>query len=143
METNVYPYKNALPNKMVDENGNIKTLDGTSVSGSVPEYDNTPSLPNKFLNPDGTYSTLQEILANAVDTDLFEIVAKLPDIGNEKKIYLVPNGKGTFDEYHYHNGKWDPIGTLDISNLVTHDEMVNYVNQQIQLSITQLLGGEY
>lgn len=131
METNVYPYKNALPNKMLDDNGNIKTISGNSVLTSVPEYENAVSLPNKFLNPDGSYSTLNEILAGVVDTDLFVPVEILPETGDPKKIYLVPNGKGTFDEYHYDEtlNKWDPFGVLDVSNLVTTEELNNVVRQ--------------
>lgn len=140
METNVYPYKNALPNKMLDDNGNVKTISGNSVLTSVPEYENAVSLPNKFLNPDGSYSTLNEILAGVVDTDLFVPVEILPETGDSKKIYLVPNGKGTFDEYHYDDtlNKWDPFGVLDISNLVTTEQLQTalveakqYVDQEI------------
>lgn len=119
----VLDFKKALPNKMFDENGKVTTIQGNEVTESIQAYENMPSLPNKFLNPDGSYSTLNEILAGIVDTDLFVIVPELPETGLENKIYLVPNGKGTFDEYHYHNGKWDPIGTLDISNLATTEQV--------------------
>lgn len=116
-------FKNALPNKMLDENGKVTDIQGNEATNAVQAYENMPSLPNKFLNPDGSYSTLNEILAGIVDTDLFIIVPELPETGLENKIYLVPNGKGTFDEYHYHNGKWDPIGVLDVSNLATTEQV--------------------
>lgn len=119
----ILDFKKSLPNKMFDENGKVTTIQGNEVTESIQAYENMPSLPNKFLNPDGSYSTLNEILAGIVDTDLFVIVPELPETGLENKIYLVPNGKGTFDEYHYHNGKWDPIGTLDISNLATTEQV--------------------
>ena len=152
METNVYPYKNALPNKRLDDNGNIKTISGNSVLTSVPEYENAISLPNKFLNPDGTYSTLNEILADVVDTDLFVPVETLPETGDPKKIYLVPNGKGTFDEYHYDDvlNKWDPFGVLDISNLVTTEQLTAtlaeakaYVDQEISKIVPLVPMSEY
>lgn len=116
--------KVAIGNKLLQGDGTITDIAGNPVFNAVDAYNAKQALPNKFLNPDGSYSTLNEILAGVVDTDLFEIVQELPEVGNEKKIYLVPNGKGTFDEYHYHNGKWDPIGTLDISGLVTTDDLV-------------------
>lgn len=150
METNVYLYKNALPNKMLDDNGNIKTISGNTVLTSVPEYENAISLPNKFLNPDGTYSTLNEILASMIDVDIFVPVQELPDIGEDNKIYLVPNGKGTFDEYFWNGSAWDKIGELDISNLATKKEVEqalqaakDYTDSQIEEKITQTLGGEY
>lgn len=140
MDNRSYTLKKALSNKMMDENGNIKTMSGDIVFNSVVEYNNRPALPNKFLNPDGSYSTLNEILAGIVDVDLFVPVETLPEIGDPKKIYLVPNGKGTFDEYHYDDtlNKWDPFGVLDISNLVTTDQLKaalveakQYVDQEI------------
>lgn len=151
METNVYPYKNALPNKLMDEDGNITDLKGHVVLSSVVEWDNKPALPNKFLNPDGTYSTLDEILVGGdVSADIFIITQTLPIKGEDNKIYLVPNNAGTFDEYHFHNGKWDVIGSLDASNLVTTEQLQNtikqlklYTDTEIQKNITSVLGGEY
>lgn len=131
MNVQSYDLKKALPNKMLDENGNITTISGDTVLNSVLEYDTRPALPNKFLNPDGSYSTLNEILASSIDADLFIIVNELPETGDPKKIYLVPNGEGTFDEYHYDDtlNKWDPFGVLDVSNLVTTEELNNVVRQ--------------
>ena len=120
-----YDLKNAIPNKLLNKDGTITDLLGNDINNTVKEYDLKPAIPNKVLNPDGSYSTLTELLYGAFDTDLFVVVQELPETGDSKKIYLVPNGKGTFDEYHYHNDKWDPIGTLDISNLVTTEELQN------------------
>lgn len=125
----ILDYKKALPNKMIDENGKVTDIQGNEATNPVSVYEGMPSLPNKFLNPDGSYSTLNEILAGIVDNDLFVVVQELPETGLENKIYLVPNGKGTFDEYHYHNGKWDPIGTLDISNLATSEDVQNALKE--------------
>lgn len=123
--------KVSLPNKLLQDDGSITDIAGKTILGSVPEYDAKASLPNKFLNADGTYSTLNEIFAEVADFDLFVIVAELPETGNPTKIYLVPNGEGTFDEYHYDDtlNKWDPFGVLDVSNLVTTDELNNVVRQ--------------
>lgn len=143
-------YKSALPNKMIAENGEISTINGLPTSNAVQEYDNKPALPNKFLNPDGSYSTLNEIIASMIDVDIFVPVQELPDIGEDNKIYLVPNGKGTFDEYFWNGSAWDKIGELDISNLATKKEVQqalqeakNYTDRQIEEKITQTLGGEY
>lgn len=123
--------KLALPNKLLQDDGSITDITGNPILGSVPEYDAKASLPNKFLNADGTYSTLNEIFADIADTDLFVPVETLPEEGDPRKIYLVPNGSGTFDEYHYDATlkKWDPFGVLDVSNLVTTEELNNVVRQ--------------
>ena len=92
------------------------------------------SLPNKFLNPDGTYSTLDEIFADIVDSDLFIIVDELPAEGDPKKIYLLPDGEGGFIEYHYVNGKWDVVGgiNIDLSNYPTKQIYpTNYMHHNI------------
>jgi len=115
MSERAYNLKSALPNKVLDEDGNTTDLFGNAVTPTSEAYKNKPSLPNKWLNSDGTYSTLTEIIAGAIDTDVFVIVDELPAEGNPKKIYLVPDGEGGFNEYHYINGKWDPVGTIDMS----------------------------
>lgn len=113
MSERAYNMKSALPNKVLDENGNTTDLFGNAVTPSSEAYKNKPSLPNKWLNPDGTYSTLTELIAGAIDTDVFVMVDELPEEGNPKKIYLVPDGEGGFIEYHYIDGKWDPVGAID------------------------------
>lgn len=125
MSERAYNMKSALPNKVLDEDGNTTDLFGNAVTPSSEAYKNKPSLPNKWLNPDGTYSTLTELIAGAIDTDVFVIVDELPEEGNPKKIYLVPDGEGGFIEYHYTDGNWDPIGTveIDLSQYSTTDEM--------------------
>lgn len=114
MSERAYNMKSALPNKVLDEDGNTTDLFGNAVTPTSEAYKNKPSLPNKWLNPDGTYSTLTEIIAGAIDTDVFVMVDELPEEGNPKKIYLVPDGEGGFNEYHYIDGKWDPVGTIDV-----------------------------
>ena len=120
-----YDSKAALPNKLILDDGTVTDIAGTPVSESTDLYKSKPALPNKWLNPDGTYSTLTELIAGAIDTDVFVIVDELPEEGNPKKIYLVPDGEGGFIEYHYVDGNWDPIGTveIDLSQYSTTDEM--------------------
>ena len=129
MNDKTYDLRPALPNKVLNDDGGITDLFGNVVTESVTEYDNKPALPNKWINPDGSYSTLAELLAEGIDMDIYVIVEELPTIGNPKKVYLLPDGKGGFTEYHYHNGKWDVIGQLeiDLSNYYTKQE----TNQQL------------
>lgn len=121
--------KSALPNKLLQADGTITDITGKQVVNPVESYKAKPSLPNKFLNPDGTYSTLNEIIASMVDTSIFVIVDELPASGDEQKIYLVPDSKGGFVEYHWTGDKWDPIGTIDIdlSNYPTIQDMTNAI----------------
>ena len=108
-----YQLKFALPNKSYNEDGTTTDLLGNVVQNPVPEYENKQSLPNKWLNPDGSYSTLLELISGAIDTELFIVVEELPESGQTNKIYLVPDGEGGFNEYHYIDGKWDPVGAID------------------------------
>ena len=140
-----YDNRKALPNKLLQKDGTITDLMGHAVTNAVDAYNKRLAIPNKFLNSDGTYSTLEEILSGAIDTDIFVIVDELPATGDEKKIYLLPDGKGGFYEYHYHNSKWDMIGTIeiDLSNYYTKAETNQAIATAIQTSITQVLGGSY
>lgn len=158
--TYILKNKIALPNKLLQDDGTVTDITGKVVVNAVDEFNNKPALPNKFLNPDGTYSTLNEIIAQMVDTDFFVIVDELPEVGNPQKIYLVPDEEGGFVEYHFINDRWDPIGLikLDLAKYSTTTEMMqaieaaalqtfnsakSYTDQQIELKITQVLGGEY
>lgn len=150
MNEKSYTLKNSLPNKLLQDDGTVTDITGKSVSNSVKEYDNEPALPNKFMNPDGSYSTLNEIIASMIDTDIFIPVQQLPETGITNKIYLIPNSKGAFDEYFWNGTNWDPIGTLDISNLATTAQVQQclvdakvYTDIQIQQNITSVLGGAY
>ena len=133
-ETNVYNMKQGLPNKALNEDGTVTDLFGNSVETPSIAWENKQALPNKWLNPDGTYSTLREIINGAIDTDVFVIVDTLPPVGNPKKIYLVPDGKGGFTEYHYTDDKWDPVGTveIDLSNYPTKQDMAIAINAALQ-----------
>ena len=115
MSKAVYDSKQALPNKLLQEDGSITDLLGNPVTNAIDTYENKSALPDKWLNPDGTYTTLANILAGAIDTSLFVVVNELPQEGDPEKIYVVPDGEGGFIEYHYVNGNWDPIGKIDNS----------------------------
>lgn len=163
--------KQALPNKLLQDDGTITDITGKAVTSAVDAYNTKPALPNKFLNPNGSYSTLNEIIASIVDTSIYVIVEELPQEGNPQKIYLVPSKNGSFIEYHWTGSKWDPIGMIefDISQYSTTEEMNQaiasallsakdyadtkkaeaissangYTDTAIQTSIIQVLGGSY
>jgi len=127
--TYILDSKKGLPNKLLQADGSITDMLGNAVVNGDKSWEAKPAIPNKFLNPDGTYSTLNEILSGAIDTDIFVVVDELPATGDEQKIYLVPDGKGGFVEYHWTGSSWDAIGSLDIdlSNYSTTQEMMNAI----------------
>lgn len=118
-----YTLKNSIPNKLIQDDGTVTDIAGKPVTESVPEYDDKPALPNKFMNPDGSYSTLNEIISSMVDVDIFIVVDTLPETGEDNKIYLVPNSRGTFDEYFWNGTAWDKIGELDMTGLATTEQL--------------------
>lgn len=127
--TYIFDSKKGLPNKLLQPDGTTTDIQGHVVVNADEGWDAKPALPNKWLNPDGTYSTLNEIIASMVDTSIYVIVDELPTEGNPQKIYLVPDGKGGFVEYHWIGTKWDPVGMIefDISNYSTTQEMMNAI----------------
>jgi hypothetical protein len=143
----------SIPNKLLQKDGTITDLVGNTIDSSTELYDSRPALPNKFLNSDGSYSTLDEILGKVVDTDIFIVVDTLPETGEANKIYLVPNNIGSFDEYFWNSkNQWDKIGALNVpmqafSNyptLVTNkttDEFFQSVKTLNLPTGTLLLGG--
>ena len=143
----------SIPNKLLQKDGTITDLVGNTIDSSTELYDSRPALPNKFLNSDGSYSTLDEILGKVVDTDIFIVVDTLPETGEANKIYLVPNNTGSFDEYFWNSkNQWDKIGALNVpmqafSNyptLVTNkttDEFFQSVKALNLPTGTLLLGG--
>ena len=127
--TYIFDSKKGLPNKLLQADGSVTDIQGNTVVNPDSAWDSKPALPNKWLNPDGTYSTLNEIIASMVDTSIYVIVDELPAEGNIQKIYLVPDGKGGFVEYHWTGTKWDPVGMIefDISKYSTTQEMMNAI----------------
>lgn len=127
--TYIFDSKKGLPNKLLQPDGTTTDIQGHVVVNADEGWDAKPALPNKWLNPDGTYSTLNEIIASMVDTSIYVIVDELPTEGDPQKIYLVPDGKGGFVEYHWIGTKWDPVGMVefDISNYSTTQEMMNAI----------------
>ena len=121
-------------------------------------YNSKSGLPNKWLNPDGTYSTLGDILAGIIDvkSDIFVIVDELPASGDTQKIYIISDSKGHLVEYHWTGTKWDPIGMVEfnLSDYPTKEQVTAqitqaltdaeaYTDSQIDEKITQVLGGSY
>ena len=145
--------KRAIPNKLLQEDGTVTDLMGNQVFNSTEIYNKKPALSNKFFNPDGSYSTLSEILGKVIDTTLFIVVDTLPEIGNPNKIYLVPNDTGSFDEYFWNNkNQWDKIGALNVPmqsfenypSLVTNKTTNEFFESVKALNLptgTLLLGG--
>lgn len=155
-----YILKKALPNKLLQDDGTVTDITGAQVINPVDSYNAKPALPNKFLNADGTYSTLNEIIATMVDMSIYVMVDTLPESGDPQKIYLVPDSKGGFVEYHWTGDKWDPIGMVEFnladypttkdmmdaigaSALTTLNNAKKYTDDQIQKNIAKVLGGEY
>lgn len=153
----VYKSKKALPNKVLQEDGIITDLLGNRVISTSDAYDSKPALPNKWLNADGTYSTLMEILADAIDTELYIVVNELPASGDTNKIYLLIDGDKLL-EYHWTGTKWDPVGMVefDLSNYLSktntteytptanyHPATKKYVDDSITTNITNVLNGSY
>ncbi len=143
----------SIPNKLLQKDGTITDLVGNTINSSTELYDSRPALPNKFLNSDGSYSTLDEILGKVVNTDIFIVVDTLPKTGEANKIYLVPNDIGSFDEYFWNSkNQWDKIGALNVPmqafenypSLVTNkttDEFFQSVKDLNLPTGTLLLGG--
>lgn len=121
--TYIFDSKKSIPNKLLQEDGTITDFLGNIVTNPVDIYNSKVAIPNKFLNSDGTYSTLSEIIAGAVDTELFIVVEELPPTGEPNKIYLLVNGDKLI-EYIWINDTWDPIGMVefDINNYYTKTE---------------------
>ena len=133
---NAYDLKQSIPNKVVQDDGTVTDIFGKAIASQEIGYRSRRSLPNKWLQPDDTYVTLQEIIAGAIDTDIFIIVNELPETGEANKIYLVPNDEtGGFVEYIYVDNKWDPIGmiSIDLSNYWT----IEQVQQAITVALNQ------
>ena len=83
--TNTYNMKQGLPNKDIQEDETVTDLFGNTVSSISDALENKPTLPNKWPNPDGMYSTLTELVAGAIYTDVFVIVDELLAVGNPKR----------------------------------------------------------
>ena len=126
-------------------------------------YEMSKSLPNKWLNPDGSitdgqgniispgnssmaelYNTDGETKTQAqISAEIFVPVDRLPETGEKDKIYLVPAEDGTFDEYYWvvDQNKWEVLGNvrLDLSDYPTFEQM----NTAIDNAVYDVLGGAY
>ena len=138
--TDAYELSKALPNKWLNPDGSITDGQGNIISpaneANAIVYKNSKSVINKFIDIDGDTKTFEQI-----SMDLFEPVDALPETGEKNKIYLVPAGDGTFDEYYWAETKWEVMGNvkIDLSNYPTFDQM----NAAIDTAVYSALGGEY
>jgi hypothetical protein len=137
MNEAIFNSKKALPNKLIQEDGTITDMVGNPVIAPVDAYESKSALPNKFLNPDGTYSTLSQIVAEAVDTELFIVVDELPEEGVANKIYLLVQGDKLI-EYIWIDNKWDPVGMVefDIDNYYTKSEVTQLISASLNSAKT-------
>lgn len=142
---NIMNSKQAIPNKLLQEDGSITDLSGNPVTNAVDVYNTKQAIPDKVLNPDGTYSKLSDIIGGGSgDIDLFVVVEELPTVGEDNKIYLVPKEDNTgFVEWIYVNGQWDTIGELTANVLSCNLGLTTDYNASHPLDLNQLSPGVY
>ena len=127
-----YELSKALPNKWLNPDGSITDSQGNIISPATTTmaavYKTSKSIVNKFIDVDGETKTYEQISLN-----IFVPVDKLPETGENNKIYLVPADNGTFDEYYWINGKWEVLGNvaLDLSDYPTFDQMNSAIDEAI------------
>ena len=127
-----YELSKALPNKWLNPDGSITDSQGNIISPATEAmasvYKVSKSIVNKFIDIDGETKTYEQISLN-----IFVPVDKLPETGENNKIYLVPADNGTFDEYYWINGKWEILGNvaLDLSDYPTFDQMNSAIDEAI------------
>lgn len=74
-------------------------------------------------------------------TQVASTVGDLPQTGSVGVFYLVPNSSGevsnAYDEYFWNGSSYEKFGTksIDISNLVTLDDVLTYINNNGSLSL--------
>lgn len=140
MSTTAYELAKALPNKLLNADGSITDFQGNIISpaneANARVFAQTKSMPNKFITETGEVKDYAQ-----VSLDIFVPVDDLPATGEKSKIYLVPNGDGTFSEYYWNNGVWEALGeiNLDLSNYPTMQQM----NDAISAAVYDVLGGAY
>lgn len=144
--TNTMSSKQAIPNKLLQEDGSITDLSGNPVTNAVDVYNTKQAIPDKVLNPDGTYSKLSDIIGGggSGDIDLFVVVEELPAVGEDNKIYLVPKEDNTgFVEWIYVSNKWDTIGELEANILSCNLGLTTDYDANHPLDLNQLSPGVY
>ncbi len=135
-----YELSKALPNKWLNPDGSVTDNKGNVITPANEAgqllYKNSKSVVNKFVDIDGETKTFEQI-----SLDIFTPVDELPKTGEKNKIYLVPAGDGTFDEYYWTGEDWDILGNvkIDMSDYPTFEQM----NAAISDAVYNVLGGEY
>lgn len=140
MSTTAYELAKALPNKLLNADGSITDFQGNIISpaneANARVFAQTRSMPNKFITETGEVKDYAQ-----VSLDIFVPVDDLPVTGEKSKIYLVPAGDGTFNEFYWTGSAWEAMGSvgLDLSNYSTTQQM----NDAISAAVYDVLGGEY
>ncbi len=74
-------------------------------------------------------------------TQVASTLSELPQTGTDGVFYLVPNSSSesanAYDEYFWNGSSYEKFGTktIDISNLVTMDDVLNYINNNGSLTL--------
>lgn len=74
-------------------------------------------------------------------TQVASTLSELPQTGTDGVFYLVPNSssesQNAYDEYFWNGSSYEKFGTktIDISNLVTMDDVLDYINSNGSLSL--------
>lgn len=135
-----YELAKALPNKLLNADGSITDFSGNIISPAntmnAEVFKTMKAYPNKFMTQSGEtqdYGEMTEGAGITVSTDIFVPVDELPTTGEKNKIYLTPNGDGTFSEFYWNDGTWEALGemSLDLSNYPTIDQMNEAINDAV------------
>lgn len=120
--------------KLVKDSLDAK-LDDSQLVNSVSSSSNNNQIPSAKAVYDyvsGIPKWTTQVAANLTD---------LPQTGTDGVFYLVPNSSSetsnAYDEYFWNGSSYEKFGTksIDISNLVTMDDVLEYINNNGQLSL--------
>ena len=66
---------------------------------------------------------------SSADVELFYVVTALPDFGRLNRIYLIPKGDGTFEQWAWIEDEWVDVGALqtDLSNVALQDDLDRHI----------------
>lgn len=82
-------------------------------------------------------ATLANMLSSVVPTDIFTVVAELPEAGLPNKIYLVPSSEpetqNALDEFIWVDNDWEMIGnvSVDLSNYFNRAEINSMLDDKV------------
>lgn len=98
----------------------------------------------------GDYYNKQEVLnlINTVNAFRVEIVSELPEVGDERTIYLVPKEgseqENVYNEYVYQNGGWELIGdtSINLSGYYTSSQVDNLISSSVNNGVLTITDNE-